>query len=177
MHAMDQKLSIRPVPNPSWTSLAASDDAGGHEDEHDEDEHGEEGGDDGAAGALAESMELHADGNPVGAPVARVRHVHDGRGGGAGRREQRHDQHVAEEQEQPDAARGLVGPEDDHDGEGQRQHQVPRGDGVGHQEEGEGREVVEPRMELEEVGEHGQPLVGGARGDGGRQRGPEGGYP
>ena len=113
-------------------------------------------------------MELHADGHPVGAPAAPVRHVHDGGRGGAGGREQAHGHHVAEEQEQPHS--GGAGADDRHGGEGQGQHQVPRRDGVAHHQQGAGREVVEPRVELEEVGEHGQPLVGGARRDGRRQR-------
>jgi hypothetical protein len=166
---------VESPPTAIYSLAPASDGAGGHEDEHGQDEDGQEGGDDGAAGALAEAVELHADGHPVGAPAAPVRHVHDGGRGGAGGREQAHHHHVAEEQEEPDS--GGPGVDDAHGGEGQGQHQVPRRDGVAHHEEGEGREVVEPRVELEELREHGQALVGGARRDGGRQRRPEGRHP
>jgi hypothetical protein len=61
------------------SSAAFPDGEGGQDDEKQEDEHGEEGCHDGAAGALAEAVELHADGHPVSALVPRVRQVHDRR--------------------------------------------------------------------------------------------------
>lgn len=98
-----------------------SDDAGDHEDEYNKDEHDEEGGDDGATSALAEAMELHADGHPIGAPIARVRHIHNGRRDGARRHQQHYHHHVAYEQLQPHA-RCLTRTDDAHHGEGQRHH-------------------------------------------------------
>jgi hypothetical protein len=95
---------------------------GRHEHEHEEDDHGEEGGDDGAAGSLAEAVELKADGHPVGTQVAPVRHVHDGSRRRAGPSQQQHHHQVAHHEEQPHAGSG--GTEDANGGEGERQHKV-----------------------------------------------------
>ena len=62
-----------------YRSVAPGEREGGEEDEHYEQDHGGEGADEGARDALAEGVELLADGEPVGPHVALVRQVHDRR--------------------------------------------------------------------------------------------------
>jgi len=103
-------------------SVASGEREGRQEDEDYEQDHGGEGADEGARDALAEGVELLADGEPVGAHVALVRQVHDRRRRRRAGRQQ--GQHHRVEEDEDEAAVARPGPDDVHDGQRDGQHEV-----------------------------------------------------